>query len=622
MNMKNKTKQNKILIFIILTIIIFAVVGIVIFRQNIVTEENRGNIGKGQVSEIAENSNKSGISLDNINMGSYIDYNVPNTNSYTANADQTGLDQDRTYTASSLKWRVLSKNAENNTIEIISTKEDENNFSLKGFKGYNNGVKLLNDACNSLYVNSEKGGISARNLKIEDIEAHYKEGERKASQREFTLANKYYPEIFSSEVNGSIAKSNQSEFVSQTNAKSGSINGKITFYGFTMSTHRMDNKENVDLFSCTEGKMQWLASRCIDYANDKAYFALNYVTGSYIGNGILYNSENKLETYECSLRPIVTIDLSKVVIGNGGSGTENDPYSVEEPERPPLTIDEMEVGKYVAYNPFQELEGTPNKFTSPKIYSGYARDMTYEQGTTLKWRILSKTEDEIQLISDKEDTNPFYLGGYQGYNNGVALLNNACKAMYSNSSLGAKARSLNMDDIEKYHTGSEAPTYEEHTPSNKYYPAIFEVERWGSIDGNYKGSIEKSQMPTSGLEGELQEDGYILQNSTKQASTLKGKNTYYNFEMSSSNMRDQVYVDLFKITSIRQWLASRCVGFYSSYANFLVFYVDSSSVNARNLYYSSGSVYAVGCAVRPVIILNPKSIAIRKLWLWNGRRPI
>ena len=35
-----------------------------------------------------------------------------------------------------------------------------------------------------------------------------------------------------------------------------------------------------------------------------------------------------------------------------------------------------------------------------------------------------------------------------GYNNGVYLLNDICKSRYGNASLGATARSLNIEDIE------------------------------------------------------------------------------------------------------------------------------------------------------------------------------
>ena len=48
-----------------------------------------------------------------------------------------------------------------------------------------------------MYVNSELGAVSARNLKIEDIEAHYT-GEGPTFE-ESTPTNKYYPEIFASE---------------------------------------------------------------------------------------------------------------------------------------------------------------------------------------------------------------------------------------------------------------------------------------------------------------------------------------------------------------------------------------------------------------------------------------
>jgi len=46
----------------------------------------------------------------------------------------------------------------------------------------------------------------------------------------------------------------------------------------------MDNQGSIDLLSCEEGKYQWLSSRCYDVANNTGYFALSYVTGSYIGN--------------------------------------------------------------------------------------------------------------------------------------------------------------------------------------------------------------------------------------------------------------------------------------------------------------------------------------------------
>ena len=60
-------------------------------------------------------------------------------------------------------------------------------------------------------------------------------------------------------------------------------------------------------------------------------------------------------------------------------------------------------------------------------------------------------EGKIEIISDKPTTQQLYLRGAIGYNNGVNLLNDACKAMYSKKGVGT-ARSLNIEDIEKHFT--------------------------------------------------------------------------------------------------------------------------------------------------------------------------
>ncbi|MBQ5475243.1 MAG: Ig-like domain-containing protein, partial [Lachnospiraceae bacterium] len=48
-------------------------------------------------------------------------------------------------------WRVLSIDKETEEVELISTAPTSGKVTLGGAQGYNNGVKLLNDACNALY---------------------------------------------------------------------------------------------------------------------------------------------------------------------------------------------------------------------------------------------------------------------------------------------------------------------------------------------------------------------------------------------------------------------------------------------------------------------------------------
>jgi len=251
--------------------------------------------------------------------------------------------------------------------------------------------------------------------------------------------------------------------------------------------------------------------------------------------------------------------------------------------------------------------------------------MDYTPTTGLKWRILSKEGNKVELIAERGDNNSFYLQGYQGYNNAVALLNNACNKMYVNSELGAvTARNLKIEDIEAHYTG-EGATNQEYTPtSGKYYPEIFALEEGGNIDNKGYGSLKRSDMPSTRLNSE----GYIVQTERKQANPLKGKYTYYSFTMASDNMnRDggdgSLYTSLFSHTRGNyQWLASRCVYLGSSDANFYVFYVYSSSVSARNLYYSNSSVERRRLCGAPRSYNQSKIRTNRRQWRRNSRKPI
>ena len=100
------------------------------------------------------------------------------------------------------------------------------------------------------------------------------------------------------------------------------------------------------------------------------------------------------------------------------------------------------VGKYVDYTP---VSGT---FTSEVQYNGYM-NQDFSTNTDLKWRILAANNNILALISNTTANTSFGIERDSGYNNGVLLLNNACKAMYSNSNLSAVGRSINIDDIEK-----------------------------------------------------------------------------------------------------------------------------------------------------------------------------
>lgn len=169
--------------------------------------------------------------------------------------------------------------------------------------------------------------------------------------------------------------------------------------------------------------------------------------------------------------------------------------------------------------------------------------------------------------------------------------------MYSNNSLGAIGRSLNIDDIEKYMTYNKNsyPNYgREYSPSDMYYPLIFADEKAGAVNGTYGtryGLSEQDSYVTGTANGNVN-------------SSFKGKWTYYRFTMGTSTMQNQTYVDLFS-NSTDTWLASRCVYYDSRYAYFGMFYVSDDTVEAYWLYRSYGDlVGSYGYAIRPVVEID------------------
>lgn len=110
-------------------------------------------------------------------------------------------------------------------------------------------------------------------------------------------------------------------------------------------------------------------------------------------------------------------------------------------EEMPIKELQANIGKYIEYEPIS------SKFVTSSSRSGYS-SQTFETNLDAKWRIFKIEEDKLTLISDKEANTNFYLGGANGYNNGVLLLNRMCKTLYSNATIGATARSINVDDVD------------------------------------------------------------------------------------------------------------------------------------------------------------------------------
>lgn len=114
-----------------------------------------------------------------------------------------------------------------------------------------------------------------------------------------------------------------------------------------------------------------------------------------------------------------------------------------------FSLSELKIGDYVNYT-----YDDASSYSLSSSYSGYSSNQTIAQTKNLKWQVLNvdKENDTVDIISEKPTSSYVYFGGILGYNNGAYLMNDICKAQYSNKTLVTEARSINLLDMEKHLT--------------------------------------------------------------------------------------------------------------------------------------------------------------------------
>ena len=115
-------------------------------------------------------------------------------------------------------------------------------------------------------------------------------------------------------------------------------------------------------------------------------------------------------------------------------------------------------GDYVNYKPTTVAQAyAPDKGEGKGTYTGYTEGDS-EQSISqedLNWRVLGQDDNgNILLISGAPTEAGLSFKGYVAYNNYETVLNEACNVLYSNTNLGATARSITMEDIDKYLGGN------------------------------------------------------------------------------------------------------------------------------------------------------------------------
>ncbi len=277
---------------------------------------------------------------------------------------------------------------------------------------------------------------------------------------------------------------------------------------------------------------------------------------------------------------------------------------------------QVNVGDYVNYKAGTTHSYTSKKGTGTTGGTGYATPQTFTSNDNIKWRVLSKENNEIVLISEEPisttDNKSLRLNNAIGYLYAEEELNKIC-SIYGHG-VGA-----NTSKTFSYEVGDVVEGVEKRTLSGSGARSIT-VEDVNKICG---------VTPSTTLDSEYGKEYTIsisyptrkiaIGYSTSVASR-KYKNTSYSYKGSdkistTSNEYKILFRNAADTFNISYWLASRSVSANRvdvySFCYFEVCDVLSGDVN--NLYccqgtsagfFESCSYYDIGWAVRPVVYLK------------------
>ena len=352
------------------------------------------------------------------------------------------------------------------------------------------------------------------------------------------------------------------------------------------------------------------------------------------GKKLYITFTSSIEGGTTTVSPAVPFEVSKngsykfTITGTVGSKTYTKEQTVTVNQYKAVTS--ALIGKIVSYTPNTPSTGYDLSTAKSGYGSAQTIDGTYDPTT---WKIMEVDENgnitKLLGIGAKD----VYFQGSTGYNNGVYLLNDICKSRYGNTSLGATARSLNIEDIESrmnskgiaarnaYKAGTvQYGTTRKYTGSYTKYPAIYAQEKYSGVDVSdvadgtqvITGSVDTTAQGKMNPNGKSGSDNiYTTLPETSETTgpsktNLTCTQTYYNVSQSSSYYDDANFYNMIFGTGTYFWLASRYVYCNSSNSNayFGLRIVSSSALGGYYLFNSRGSSYGDDYRVAPVVSLG------------------
>ena len=542
-----------------------------------------------------------------------------------------------------LGWKVLSVNNDG-SVNLIANNNTGFEVSLSGINGYTNGAKALNEICSKLYGNLEINGQKVKSARSANLTDFYNVTYQ--LNRKYEQGKKIQPVINTKDVeNDGYSTEQISNYIDAgvtSGAQASNTNMLLASTSPTIrSIKSATNKISADIRNT--GNNYWLASRQtwygydsqggkVQYSENIAYdcYAINYIRtdGVYTNYNLFqvngFNTSGSNYTYNCALRPVITVDGS--VISNKTVGTT-------------VTTDPFYKGKtgadahgYVKADSIASLLGVDIK-SIKKIDSGLPTietSMTWTKLTDGGYDALTgnfDTKNYDYYIADRATNLQVRLTGAAGYNNGVLAIDTVCNNLYGNlteiklSDRSTKkvkvvlARNAKFEDFvdESKLSGaygglwstnandSTAPNKITST-NNRYAPTLFtQYEGGDNLD---------TSNPSKGY-SDAKISSYILSNAGTSTFVSNDQKNSYAYEKYDADPGLKVIYNAYwgganrntaRINIGREyWLSSRCVNARWIGSSFYLRFVSGSSVNASLLFGSDTGTYSNCRGLRPVL---------------------
>ena len=258
-------------------------------------------------------------------------------------------------------------------------------------------------------------------------------------------------------------------------------------------------------------------------------------------------------------------------------------------------------------------------YSLSSAYSGYS-NQTIAQTTGLTWKVLNvdKENDTVDIISTNPTSSTVIFANILGYNNGPYLMNEICKAQYSNKTLGVEARNINLLDMEKHLTPTGIKSRNEYNKGDSTYAKYGTTKtytsntKYPSLYANQKGAgpnVSTISQPdiTKGNDPYEESKPIVQKNTTEPTndstygtgSPLTVTQTYYNISINDTNYGTASSI---LANSTYFWVAARYVGTSSSTAIFGLRFARTDTYGGY-MFFSGGDTDGINYALRPIVSL-------------------